>query len=488
MALAPTVQEKKAICKPKTCPTCGGVECFERPRYFCGQLLTDKDLDAAQRYVIEKNKLHNRYLVGTGVVCGLAVRCDPCDECAVTVEPGHAIDCCGNDIVLCEQAPFNVCEYIEKCLREKPVCEDKIPPRLRCDKVPKEYCLIVSYNEEPARPMTALIRDQGCSVTRCEPSRTKEIFRFDLVEKKDPPTPPPDVWTKIKECFPADNKRFDTLATESPFGPTSVANAGNLFFRMKKTILDLYAKGPDIRCTLVEEIDRIEKDFPAEAGTEAPATASDKALAAMQALMIQHIIDCFCDALLVPCAPCGEPEGVLLACLTVQDRKVVKICNLVRTQVITGPALRYWLGPLFTELHKWLEVGWGEFESRQRFGTREQIQSVFRSARAALTRGKAVFNMTGSIIRSRFKQFVNPDSTIGVDFHGLEVNDAVSRLREMNINVSVREQPVTTREEADKLTSLKFISSSVAPGSRVEIIKDLEGRVAAIRILKEGEQ
>src|SRR5438552_12275393 len=108
MALAPTLQEKKAICKPKTCPTCGGVECFERPRYFCGQLLTDKDLDAAQRYVIEKNKLHNRYLVGTGVVCGLAVRCDPCDECAVTVEPGHAIDCCGNDIVLSEQAPFNV--------------------------------------------------------------------------------------------------------------------------------------------------------------------------------------------------------------------------------------------------------------------------------------------------------------------------------------------------------------------------------------------
>ena len=58
----------------------------------------------------------------------------------------------------------------------------------------------------------------------------------------------------------------------------------------------------------------------------------------------------------------------------------------------------------------------------------------------------------------------------------------------MNINVSVREQPVTTREEADKITSLKFISSGVVRGSRLEIIKDLEGRVAAIRILKEGEQ
>lgn len=63
-------------CPPK-CPSCGGLECLCRPRFFPGQLLTDRDLNLLTRYIVEKNKLHNRYLHGWGVACGLEVTCDP---------------------------------------------------------------------------------------------------------------------------------------------------------------------------------------------------------------------------------------------------------------------------------------------------------------------------------------------------------------------------------------------------------------------------
>ena len=89
-----------AVCEP-TCDT--GIS---RPNFFAGQLLTDDDLRAALNYVIEKNRLHNRHFMGDGVVCGLEVKHHPCPDTQrkVIVKPGHALDCCGNDIVVqCEE-------------------------------------------------------------------------------------------------------------------------------------------------------------------------------------------------------------------------------------------------------------------------------------------------------------------------------------------------------------------------------------------------
>ena len=45
---------------------CCKLECFERPNYFCGHLLTDADLKLDQKYVIEKNKLYHRAIHGHG--------------------------------------------------------------------------------------------------------------------------------------------------------------------------------------------------------------------------------------------------------------------------------------------------------------------------------------------------------------------------------------------------------------------------------------
>ena len=60
---------------------------------------------------------------------------------------------------------------------------------------------------------------------------------------------------------------------------------------------------------------------------------------------IDYVRDCICRALNPACAPC-EDSAVLLACFDVQDCKVVKICNLERTFVLSPAAVRYWLPPL----------------------------------------------------------------------------------------------------------------------------------------------
>ena len=66
-------------CRPEcTCPVCEGLHTFVRPRFFAGQLLTETELTALTTYVVDKQRLHNRYLHGYGVVCGLQVECDGC--------------------------------------------------------------------------------------------------------------------------------------------------------------------------------------------------------------------------------------------------------------------------------------------------------------------------------------------------------------------------------------------------------------------------
>src|SRR5262245_12368229 len=47
---------------------------FDRLNYFFGQLLSANDFRAEQQYFREKIKLHNRYLHGHGIACGLCVR------------------------------------------------------------------------------------------------------------------------------------------------------------------------------------------------------------------------------------------------------------------------------------------------------------------------------------------------------------------------------------------------------------------------------
>src|SRR3984957_20408358 len=93
---------------------CCKLTCFERPQYFCGQLLSDADLTLEETYFREKNKLYHRTLDGFGVVCGLRMRCDGNCKGKITIGDGYAIDCCGNDLVVCEPGSFDVIGELRK--------------------------------------------------------------------------------------------------------------------------------------------------------------------------------------------------------------------------------------------------------------------------------------------------------------------------------------------------------------------------------------
>ena len=162
----------------KVCPVCHTLECLCRPRYFAGQLLTDDDLNAEQEYVIKKNQLHNLYLHGWGVVCGLRVLCH--DTCSgwITVEPGYAISPCGDDIVVCEATDFDVLGAIDDCLRRRahdnPMdCSPRASVRSDCDP-DGVWCLTIRYQETASRAVTSLRSgtEGGTKACSCGPPST----------------------------------------------------------------------------------------------------------------------------------------------------------------------------------------------------------------------------------------------------------------------------------------------------------------------------
>src|SRR4051794_691869 len=144
------------------CPVCRGLECMCRPRYFSGQLLTEGDLNAEQQYVVRKNQLHNLYLHGWGVVCGLTVTCHPSCAGWVRIGEGYAISPCGDDIVVCEPADVDVLARVEECLRAHRAadpydCEPRGGGRTGCD-TDGTWCLSLTYEETATRAITALRR------------------------------------------------------------------------------------------------------------------------------------------------------------------------------------------------------------------------------------------------------------------------------------------------------------------------------------------
>jgi hypothetical protein len=150
---------------------------FERVKYFYGQLLGVREFQSEQSYFREKHRLHNRYLHGYGVVCGLTLRrCHeppaPCpepkparpSELCVEVECGLALDCCGNEVVLPWPAKLNLLARLS--------CDER-------DRVLEGTPLYVylSYAERPLEPVRPLSAD-GCGglVPDCVPSRVGDHF------------------------------------------------------------------------------------------------------------------------------------------------------------------------------------------------------------------------------------------------------------------------------------------------------------------------
>jgi hypothetical protein len=170
-----------------------GASAFVRPRFFGGMLLTEDDLQAIDDYTLAKRKLTNRHLFGPGVVCGLEVDCDPCRPGWLTVTPGYALDCCGNDIVVGCPVKLDALELLSELRRRSPAdCGEP------CDDRPaRDYLLTVAYDEQPTDAVAPYSQDD-CAVGDCDFSRVREGYRFELV--CEVAEPDPTLFDRLRDC------------------------------------------------------------------------------------------------------------------------------------------------------------------------------------------------------------------------------------------------------------------------------------------------
>lgn len=163
---------------------------FKRLNYFHGMLLTEQDMQEEQAYFREKLKLHNRFH-GSGVVWGLGLReWDFCkeetDDCTakVVIGAGLALDCAGNEIVVCRDYEVSLCDHI--CELEK---QGVLRPGKEC--TPAETCpklyIGISYCECNSEPVQQYLGDCDDDVLHAQFSRVREGFCVKILREKDLP-------------------------------------------------------------------------------------------------------------------------------------------------------------------------------------------------------------------------------------------------------------------------------------------------------------
>src|SRR5512142_3442889 len=85
---------------------------FKRINFFKGFLTTEKDWNDAERYHIDKRRLHNKMMHSAGIVYGfsgdLKVNARARGDLSVEVQPGYAIDGMGNDLMIFDAAIRNI--------------------------------------------------------------------------------------------------------------------------------------------------------------------------------------------------------------------------------------------------------------------------------------------------------------------------------------------------------------------------------------------
>lgn len=206
---------------------------FKRARYFHGMLLSDRDFRDEQSYHREKRKLANKMLHGWGIVCGLGLEWEEGKKW-ITVTPGMALDCHGNEIMVCDPVKLDLdallCPPRTATLPEDP-----------CREVPAEgktYYLTIAYEERMIDPVSVYAPGGGCEEKTCEPSRYQEGFCLQ-VESNVPASPRvqhinPSLYERLQGCKPEDvncpkNKVTEFSAHRDP-GDANTKNNGDFCF------------------------------------------------------------------------------------------------------------------------------------------------------------------------------------------------------------------------------------------------------------------
>ncbi|MEP6817041.1 MAG: hypothetical protein ABI873_15980 [Marmoricola sp.] len=378
--------------------SCDGLTCSCRPRFFDGQLITAADFRRLDKYIVDKSRLHNRYLHGVGVVCGLEAVCNPCDD-TITVRPGYALGPCGEDIVVCADARVDVAGLIKDHRRSvaRADCAPYADTPKDCEAARQKWVLSICYDEQPVRGVANLKQPGGgcgcggsscgscggsggcggscggscgggCSATKspptaCEPTQICEGYRFKLT--KLPPRQVSRPSTALGSSYAQAELPARVLAcltslrsqlTGIPKNPMGTELA-DYCCQLKADLMDLAETSAVTDCSLSTRLNAIA--CPAADDPDVQAK-SQQAIAAMLQIAVDLFRMCLCSALLPPCGVDSPDDCVPLAVLTVRssDLRVLDICNWsARTFAITMPTLQYWLGwiPVFDSVRAVIE-------------------------------------------------------------------------------------------------------------------------------------
>jgi hypothetical protein len=390
-------------CQP--CPECGGLVCLCRPRFFAGQLLTDQDLNRLDQYIIAKNQLHNRYLVGHGVVCGLEVTCSPCAN-TLGVSAGYAIDPCGNDIIVCSPDTVDICALIKACTPTTQVNCAPYKDTTACKDVVQDWILAIQYQETASRGLTPLTGASQCSCgsggscscggaskpcacgsmkpagsccgqtmstttpvstnlprrgapTACEPTTTCEAYSYAVFPAPAPATPVDksvvgiaglastiggDLFARITCCVQALQNAVQASGLPSQ-NPTQNPQAWSTFLcNLRLNLMQLAVTQGTTDCQMLAKLQAIVCPAPNDPNFLVDAAA---AFEAEIVIMLELFVGCFCSAALPPCPPPGDPR-VPLASVRVRasDCTILSVCDWtpLRKHVVTTKTLGYWLG------------------------------------------------------------------------------------------------------------------------------------------------
>jgi hypothetical protein len=341
---------------PVETANCCKLTCFERPKYFCGQLLSDADLTLEETYFREKNKLYHRALDGFGVVCGLQMRCDGNCKGFITVGDGYAIDCCGNDLVICEPRTFDVIGELRKknwlIDTGRGPCHDRLSERKKQDEandrqhdggcITKQCFYIgICYAEEPSDFVAPYTTDCSPAPGPCQPSRIRETVRFEIYDELPVrPNPLDQIAKRIECCF--------RLFREGQFsrGLQSLAprileilcsdnqreeiddRAYHLFQELQAQFLHQLRTCPDqYNCCLEEEVYRLR---PPARGDQALRTPPLEAFTTLLELIQKYVFSCVLAQFAFPCLEPPDACCVLIGSVEIENGRLTRVINYPR--------------------------------------------------------------------------------------------------------------------------------------------------------------
>jgi len=307
---------------------CCELECLVHPRFFCGQLLADQDLTALVDWVKAKGALA-RYRHGWGVVCGLDVHCG--SRGTITVSPGYAMDCCGRDIVVCDETKFDLAQCWKR--PEDPCGNGAAQPAMAALKlsngqpsttnngqfnfIPPEELqavdILIRYSESQSDSRSALARGgcggaAGCEYTRVHEGSEIYCRPADGCEVADDP------WieweTEYVEGLRKLRADLDRLVQTPKFDTTVDRRAA-----IDRFIAYVTRHSPHSFCFISEWLcylqgTQVEIDPKDDQKQKAAATELRAAFAQVAFWIVQ---DWRNEYLLKPCRGCGPETGIHLA-------------------------------------------------------------------------------------------------------------------------------------------------------------------------------